>query len=68
MNQMEFRFDTTGSIHMKTSKYCLIAVNEPKGLIGIYDVNNSMVSILTLIMLNNKKIIFNLLINYLIVA
>jgi len=51
-NQMEFRFDTTGSIHMmKTSKYCLIAVNEPKGLIGIYDVNNGMVSILTLVML-----------------
>ena len=57
-NRMELYFNTAQNLGksiqtgnpkvFNTSKYCLTAVNESKGLIGIYDSKDAVVSILNL--------------------
>lgn len=55
INQMKLYFNTAQNLDasiqndnsrtLRTSKYCLTAVNESKGLIGMYDTNRGVVSI-----------------------
>ncbi|CAB4409762.1 unnamed protein product [Rhizophagus irregularis] len=58
MNRMELYFNTAQNLetsiqidnprifrNLNTCKYCLIAVNESKGLIGIYDVNHGILNV-----------------------
>jgi hypothetical protein len=53
---MEFRLNTTRrSFQINTSKDCLIAVDESKGLIGIYDVKDGVVSIFNINFIKNNK-------------